>query len=161
MPNTINSSSSNLFTPLKNKLDLLPHSVREIADVIGLQKALVLAARVPRCFSGQPGKKSHHAILYIPLEATLTDRHMLVDLLGWDDARRMCRVFGGLILKPANCSELLRHQRNCSILHFIYGKHLSPQTAADMVGVGLRTVQNLVRDYEEARLAAANEEALG
>lgn len=126
--------------------ELIPESVREIAHVIGLEKALLLVAKVPRCFSGQEGKKSWHAILYIPTSAHLTAQHFLVRVLGWDDAKAMCVEFGGLIMKLPNCADLARHHRNRSILHMVYENRISPRDAAEMTGVGLRTVQNLMKE---------------
>ncbi|WP_296652839.1 hypothetical protein [Paraburkholderia sp.] len=80
----------------------LPKSVQEIADVIGAEKALYLVRNLPTCYSGNPGKKAHRPMLYVPKR--ITHDHLLVHLLGFEDAAKMVHHFGGECLQPAGCS---------------------------------------------------------
>lgn len=83
-------------------VDQLPKSVQEIADVIGRERALHLIANLPRCYAGTPGKKSTRPMLYVPQRITMD--HLLVQILGFEDAKKMVDVFGGECLCPASCS---------------------------------------------------------
>lgn len=86
----------------------LPASVQEIADVIGRERALYLIGQLPQC-----GKRSWRIVLYVPKR--LTADHQLVRILGWHDAQRLVRVFGGEILQTSNCRHIARQYRNRSI----------------------------------------------
>lgn len=82
----------------------IPRSVQDIADVIGLSKTLHLIDNLPTYISGIEGKKGKKAILYVPNKLPVT--HKLVEILGYNDALRMVKAFGGEILYPANCKYL-------------------------------------------------------
>ncbi|WP_322009247.1 hypothetical protein [Paraburkholderia sp. J12] len=83
-------------------MEKLPASVQEIADVIGAEKALNLVRNLPTYYSGKPGKKYHRPLLYVPKR--ITHDHLLVHLLGFQDAAKMVHYFGGECLQPAGCS---------------------------------------------------------
>lgn len=93
----------------------LPRSAQEIADVIGRERALYLIGQLPRCVAGAPGKQSSRVMLYVPSVQRLPADHMLVRILGWNDAVKLCRAFGGEILQPANCIEIYRRYRDAQI----------------------------------------------
>jgi hypothetical protein len=82
--------------------DQLPASVQEIADVIGREQALRLIASLPSYRDNRPGKAHKRLMLYVPQRITMD--HLLVQVLGFEDAAKMVNHFGGECLHPANCS---------------------------------------------------------
>ncbi|WP_139223135.1 hypothetical protein [Microbulbifer thermotolerans] len=88
----------------------MPESVQEIADVIGRDRALYLIGQLP-----QIGARKRRRCISVPKPARLTADHQLVQILGWDDARRMSEVFGGEILQPAVCRGLLVRWRHIAV----------------------------------------------
>lgn len=92
-----------------DSMDDLPGTVREIAEVIGRERALYLIGMLPRSYvkdhpSGMP-------ILYIPKSVKLD--HPLVKMIGWADANKLVKAFGGEILQPSACTGIIkafRHQ---------------------------------------------------
>ncbi|MFB9149543.1 hypothetical protein [Roseovarius ramblicola] len=72
-----------------------PQSVRELAEVIGLDQALHLCRSLPRC-----GSRPWRVAVYVPKRMPLD--HKLVAILGYRDAMRLARHFGGEVLQPSN-----------------------------------------------------------
>lgn len=134
----------------------LPQSVQEIAVVIGRDKALLLIGALPRCYTGQPGKKSNQVVMYVPTLARLGLGHQLVRILGWIDAEKLSRHFGGELLKPANCAHIQREYLHKTIIGMMRGGRMKATEVAAIVGVHERTVRNLVRENppEESERAA-------
>lgn len=95
----------------------LPKSVREIADVIGRQEALFLIGQLPTRYSGKEGRESTRVNLYVPKR--LNPTHQLVRILGWHNANRLVRAFGGEILYPGNCQQIYQHYRRQTILRML------------------------------------------
>lgn len=116
----------------------LPQSVQEIADVIGREKALELLGGLDAC-----GSRPWRVCLYVPRR--LTPNHQLVRALGWHDAHRMVREFGGIILQPSNCRFLVRRFRNATI-HRLAGEGMSIQLIADSVQISARQVRNILAE---------------
>jgi len=83
----------------------LPPSAQEIADVIGRDRALFLIGQLP-----VSGARSWRRVVYIPKRMPLD--HPLVALMGWHDAEKLRRTFGGEILQPSNCNCVARAWRN-------------------------------------------------
>lgn len=128
----------------------LPQSVQEIADVIGRDKALFLIGQLPQC-----GKRSWRANLYVPKR--LKPDHQLVKLLGWKDANRMAREFGGMILQPSNCRHLHRQFRNASI-HRMADEGMTVDQIAFAVDLTPRQVRNVLRqERPPEEMAPAND----
>lgn len=131
----------------------LPASVQEIANVIGRERALFLIGKLPRfhrdCHpSGQP-------MLYIP--KTLRADHPLVELMGFQDAHKLVKAFGGEILQPASCQDVYRTFRDKSIIALLMAG-LRPRTIADLFDVSDRHVRNLAREIsQEDHKGAAND----
>jgi len=86
----------------------LPESVEEIAEVIGRDKALMLIGQLP-----QAGKRSWRVCLYVPKKLPID--HPLVDLLGYQAAKKLAWAFAGMILQPSNCKGIYRAYRNREI----------------------------------------------
>lgn len=140
----------------------LPASVQEIAEVIGTERALYLVSQLPRCcFKDRrwPGAESPHVILYVP--KAIKPDHLLVRILGWTDASRMVKAFGGEILQPATCAGLYRQFRDQAIVRLVAEEGASAAMAAEWFDVSERHVRNLLRDGSPAEQRAANEPGPG
>jgi hypothetical protein len=81
---------------------------QEIADVIGRDQALVLIGKLP-----PSGSRRWRVCLYVPKR--MPADHALVRILGYHDAERLRRHFGGEILQPSNCQHVVRVDRARSI----------------------------------------------
>lgn len=140
-------------------MNKLPRSVQEIADVIGRERALFLVGQLPRFKRRDAGHPEwsggEQVILYVP--RTLKPDHQLVRILGWHDADRLVRAFGGELLKPGTCSTVYRPFRDGAILRML-ADGLPPSMVASWFGVSERHVKNLwMENPQEARMAAAND----
>lgn len=135
-------------------LDDLPMSVREIAEVIGRQEALMLIGKLPRCYAGKDGKKANKVIMYVPKR--LQPNHRLVEILGWQAASKLVRVFGGEILYPANCSFLESRLRNKRILEMM-ADGTPAVIVAQEFGVTVRYVRHLRQMEKPPEEIKANE----
>lgn len=92
----------------------------EIASVIGRDAALHLIGQLPRCYPRDnriPAGRRETVIMYVP--KTLKPDHALVRILGWDDAYKLSRYFGGEILSPGNCLEVYRPFRDEAIVSLV------------------------------------------
>jgi hypothetical protein len=140
----------------------LPKSVQEIADVIGRERALYLVGQLPRCERRDkryPGAMQSEVILYVPTAQRLTVTHDLVRILGWNDAVKMCKHFGGEILKPASCSEIYRSYRD-RIITDMWRAGMSTSHIAAIVGVTDRHVRNVCVEIPREEIpTAANDNA--
>ncbi len=139
----------------------LPKSVQEIADVIGRERALYLIGQLPRCIAGAPGKQSSRVMLYVPTLSRLTLSHDLVRILGYNDAVRLCRHFGGEILQPANCAEIYKNYRDKTIDSMLSSGMTAVHVAAIMC-MNVQYVRELARVMkkpQEEMPAAANDNA--
>lgn len=135
----------------------LPESVKELADVIGTERALYLVGQLPRCYvrdKRRPNATATHVILYVPKR--LPPDHELVRILGWNDARRLADAFGGEILQPASCAEIYRRFRDDTILRMVR-EGMKPAAVAALLEVSERHVRNLVREKPQQDFAAAND----
>lgn len=122
----------------------LPRSVQQIADVIGRDAALNLIRQLPRAYMGKPGRKSWRVLLYVPQR--LRPDHELVRILGWQNAERLVRAFGGELLKPANCAEIYREFRDRSIRRLRREQGLDVETLAQWFGLCARSVRNILAE---------------
>lgn len=114
----------------------LPQSVQEIADVIGRERALYLVGQLPRC-----GKRAWRVVLYVPQQ--LSSDHMLVELLGWEDAKALVAAFGGMILQLGTCRNVLRHYRNQTVAR-MYEDGMDIGDIADSIQMTERSVRNIL-----------------
>ncbi|WP_290872059.1 helix-turn-helix domain-containing protein [Aquabacterium sp.] len=141
----------------------LPQSVQQIADVIGSEKALLLVGKLPRCHRRDerwPNAKNGQAVMYVPKLENLSLDHKLVEILGWPDAEKLSREFGGLIMYPAKCADLARKFLHASILRMAR-TGIKSTAVAVAFGVSERTVRNLLRENPlEEFPAASNDNAL-
>lgn len=129
----------------------LPNSVREIAEVIGRDAALRLIGKLPTCYAGKDGKKSTRVMMYVPKR--LAPDHQLVRILGWNNANRLVRHFGGEILYPANCRAIYSKYRDEAILKMLEAG-ARPSMVAELMGLSERHVRNLQRTEKPQEEAA-------
>jgi hypothetical protein len=138
---------------------MLPRSVQEIADVLGTERALFLISQLPRCHwqdKRSPGTQSTGAILYIP--RSVKPDHQLVRMLGWQDAQKMIRTFGGEILKPATaCADLYRPFRDAGIKRMV-GDGTPVRMVAEWFDMTERHVRNIVGEIPREERRAANQD---
>lgn len=99
----------------------LPSTVQDIAEVIGREDALYLIGQLPGYKT--PARGGTQIGINIPRIDRLTPDHRLSQILGFPLARKLCVHFGGQLLKPANCSGLIKDFRNKSICEFWEGGH--------------------------------------
>lgn len=118
----------------------LPPSAQEIADVIGRDRTLFLIGQLP-----QAGRRKWRVVLYIPKR--IDPDHKLVRLIGWDDAMKLVRHFGGEILQPSNCRFLHREFRNAEVVRLWRAGEKLP-LIADMVDLSYRQVRNIIAAAE-------------
>lgn len=116
----------------------LPQSVAEIAEVIGREKALYLIGQLPRSSS-----RSWRVVLYVPKRLPVD--HELVRLIGWHDAERMRKHFGGEILQPSNCNFVYRRARN-KFARRMYSDGTPITQIADMLDLTPRQIRNLLAE---------------
>lgn len=138
----------------------LPRTIQEIADVIGRDRALFLVGKLPRCYSGLPGKAQWRVIMYVPKRMGL--EHELVRILGWPDANKLRLAFPGEILQPANGAEIYREFRDKSLrrLNREYGH--GEERLAEWFGLSSRHVKNVLafEEIPQEVPQAANDESL-
>jgi hypothetical protein len=137
----------------------LPKSVQEIADVIGRHKALYLVGQWPRYVAGVDGKKSSRVVVYVPTEARLTLDHQLVAILGYSDALKICREFGGMILCLANCADIYRNYRDKMVLQLL-GEGWSEQQVAATLDITDRYVRKLAKMLSPVKVEKPHKEII-
>ena len=89
----------------------LPETVREIAAVIGRERALYLVGQVLKWERG--GHYGKSAYLYVPRK--LKPSHRLEKILGRVDAAALVDEFGGLILHISSCKGVVTRSRDREI----------------------------------------------
>ena len=120
----------------------LPNSVQDVADVIGEQKALTLVASASKIFPPSRGSgRAEQLQVYVP--SNISPTHQLVRVLGWVDAEKLSRHFGGEILKLGNCAELKRAHRNEAIKRMA-GEGVPREMIAQWFNINPRTVANVL-----------------
>lgn len=120
----------------------LPKATQEIAEVIGRKRALYLVGALPRSYGAYTGSRVN---LYVP--ATLKPNHPLVRLLGWPDAMKLVAHFGGEILYPSKCDEIIRAHRDASIRR-LHADGVGSAQIAEWFGISDRQVRNIVKEIQ-------------
>lgn len=134
----------------------LPGSAQEVADVIGTEQALFLIGQLPRSYRLRKGVEwaEPTVVLYVP--KTIRPDHHLVRLLGWNDAQKMARAFGGEILKLSRCVEVYRRWRDSSIVR-LHEQGVPVPTIAEWMQVCERHVRNQIKEKLREDTTAAND----
>jgi hypothetical protein len=127
----------------------LPQSAQEIADVIGREKTLLLIGRLPRSPS-----RGWRVNLYVPKRMPLD--HWLIELLGFEDAEKLRRMFGGEILQPSNCNHIARAFRNREVRRMA-AEGLPAHQIAAVVDLTPRQVRNILAESPPEEISAVND----
>lgn len=131
----------------------LPQSVRDIAEVIGYDRALCMIGNLPRTTDDKHGER---AMLYVP--QTLTPDHPLIDALNMGGkadadaalkaAQKLVEHFGGEILHPARFQSLRKANRDHNIGEAL-ARGLSAREVAEKLGISARQARNIGRKFTE------------
>lgn len=134
----------------------LPRSVQEIADVIGRENALYLIGQLPvyKVRDKRGHIKETRVILYVPKTLHVTSD--LVRILGWNDASKMVRTFGGELLYPGNCNELYR-SFIVQTIRRLADEGMSHKMIAFNLDISERTVKRHCTDNPPKDISAAND----
>lgn len=126
-------------------LDGLPKSVREIAEVIGLETTIRLISQLPVC--QRPDRKLPTVMLYVPKKLPVD--HGLVRMIGYQDAMKLVRAFGGEILSPANCRHVFKRLRDDAMVRMVdMGARI--EVVAELFGMTPRAVREIMAGREKA-----------
>lgn len=131
-------------------VDDLPNSVREIAEVLGREKTLYMIGKLPRAKS-----KDHPSgmpILYVPKSLKLD--HELVKLLGWEDANKLVKAFGGEILQPAPCTSIIKAFRH-KVIRDMAKRGMKQKLIAVQADVSTSMVAKILRGKSQEESAVA------
>lgn len=101
-----------------NALNDLNGDLRSIAEVIGRQNALYLVSQCPRYKTEKRAGKGQ-LFLYVPTLKRLEMNHFLVKTLGYPDAEKLSKEFGGELLVLAQCKQLILKTRDNGIRQMI------------------------------------------
>lgn len=113
----------------------------EIAEVIGRDQTI----RLIRAMRDTTGR-SWRVCFYVPKRLPLD--HQLVEVLGWTDARRLVRHFGGEILQTSNLRYLERAWRQHSIRYLRAAQRMSATEIAEYIGLSVYRVREILRTGE-------------
>lgn len=126
----------------------LPHSIQEIADVIGREKALEFIDKLPAA-----GRRPWRVCVYIPKR--LPADHKLVRMLGWHDASKLCRAFSGMILQPANGRRIYHPYRNSQIAR-MDAEGIPHTEIAETMDLSVYRVREILTDEQKPEKGAKN-----
>lgn len=85
--------------------------LKSIAEVIGRQNALYLVSQCPRYKTEKRAGKGQ-LLLYVPKLKNLNTQHALVKAIGYTDACKLSKEFGGELLVLAHCNHMILEARN-------------------------------------------------
>lgn len=129
--------------------------------MIGREPALYLVGQLPRysppSTTTAAGGTERRVYVYVPHASWLKPDHQLVSVLGWVNAEKLCRHFGGEFLHLANCAEIYRTFRDDAIVRVVR-EGVPVKMAAEWFGVSERHVRNKLREKPQvAGKDAAND----
>lgn len=99
-------------------IDDLNGDLKSIAKVIGRQNALYLVSQCPR-YKTEKRAGEGQLLLYVPTLKRLEMRHFLVRALGFPDAEKLSKEFGGELLVLSQCKRLILRARDNGIREMI------------------------------------------
>ena len=111
-----------------NALNDLNGDLRCIAEVIGRQNALYLVSQCPR-YKTEKRAGQGQLFLYVPTLKRLEMNHFLVKTLGYLDAEKLSKEFGGELLVLAQCKKIILRARNDGIKEMSKYKFTSNELA--------------------------------
>lgn len=124
----------------------LPKSVQQIADVIGISQTLKLIGMLPVCKVRDKRYSkaiSNRIVLIVPANIKADDK--LVKMIGWDDAYKLSRHFGGEFLYPANCTDIYRDFLKDTAVR-MYSEGRKPAEVAEAMQIPYRTISRWLAD---------------
>lgn len=149
MPNKPNRRSQSPWrSQAKRRLPLtgnpygLPNEVRQLAEVVGREKALYIAGRILH------PERRRCAWLYIPKK--LPEIHPLIELAGPEDAAALVAEFGGKLFQIPPCHGVYRKFRDREIRRMV-AEGYRQEWIAETFGVCIRTIRNLTQDLRKPR----------
>ena len=92
--------------------------LKSIAEVIGRHNALYLVSQCPR-YKTEKRAGQGQLLLYVPKLKRLEMNHFLVKTLGYPDAEKLSREFGGELLVLAQCKQMILKARDNGIREMI------------------------------------------
>lgn len=135
----------------------LPRSVQEIADVIGRERALFLIGQLPSYTvrdKRYPNAIHNRLILYVPKVISPTDD--LPRILGWNDAMKLVKHFGGELLYPSPCTQIHR-QFIVNTIRRLNSEGMAHKAIAELLEVSERTVKRHCTDNPHKDAKATND----
>ena len=118
----------------------LPKSVQQIADVIGVSQTMKLIGLLPVCKVRDKRYSkaiSNRIVLIVPANLKADDK--LVKMIGWDDAYKLSRHFGGEFLYPATCAEIYRDFLKDTAAR-MHSEGMKPAEVAEAMQIPYRTI---------------------
>lgn len=118
----------------------LPQSVQEIADVIGRTAALELVGQLPTYEvrdKRYPNSITNRKVLFVPTSLKPDDR--IISMIGYINATKLIRAFGGSFLFPAPCAEIYRVFINQTIQR-LHSEGMKAAEIAESIDISLRRV---------------------
>lgn len=106
----------------------------EIEEVIGRDATVLLISHM-RGATSRPWRVCFYVPKNLPLD------HRLVAILGWQDARRLSRAFGGEILQTSNLRYIERAWRTVAIWKLRVFDGWPPSWIAEELSVEITTVR--------------------
>lgn len=132
-------------------IDELPKSVREIADVIGIETTLYVIQHLPSVYDKK--YKRHKLMMYVPNSMDAPRDKWLqffIVHIGHTKTEVLIKNFGGEILYPANCSHLISRQRDRFIRDLLREKDVSA-VIGKIFDVQPKYVRSLTKPPEETK----------
>ena len=130
----------------------LPRTVQEIADVIGRERALFLISQLPRI---RVQSKNWNAV-FLYAGKTIKPDDNLVKILGWNDASKLVRYFGGELLQLSSCDYIYRRFLHSSMAR-MHAEGMATKDIAELFGVSERTVSRHCNDKPQKDTTPAND----
>lgn len=126
-----------------DKFDDLNGDLKAIAEVIGRQQALYLVSQCPRYkVEGRQGKGQ--VLLYVPKPRLLDAGHHLCEIIGREDAEKICATFGGELLMLSHCRSIILKHRNDGIVAMAK-QGFSIDDLSVFFGLSTRTIAEAVK----------------
>lgn len=111
--------------------------------MIGRERALYLVGQLPRCLAAKDHKTATKPIMYVPTLRRMSADHRLVRIMGWHDAEKLARHFGGEILQPANCADVYKRFRDAEIVRLARAG-MKVSELAEIMGIGARNIRAII-----------------
>lgn len=122
----------------------LPQTVQEIADVIGRTAALELVGQLPTYEvrdKRYPNSITNRKVLFVPTTLKPDDR--IIAMIGYVNAVKLVRSFGGSFLFPAPCAEIYRVFINETVIR-LHREGMKAAEIAQSIDISLRRVYRVL-----------------